>query len=318
MSIQPSDSVLVVPGAGAYEPGMPWWVRYATPQNLAAAYNAGKTLYNMIPSRKYNPFSQSPVSLASGGGAYPYGGRRFAYYSPQSRRARGYRRIPNVRERVYKGFTRSVGWYGRFGPNSFGPPELKFLDNLLSATNVGGGLLQPTINPIAGGSTESTRVGRRVTLRYLEFAMRVVTRTLAAGTERTRPYRIVVYIDHQCNGATATGSDLFENFGTLTNDEKMLAKRNLINQKRFTFLYDRTFIMRPDVAFTSAGAFTFNNVAQDRIHKFNTKLNCPIEFNGVTGAISEICCNNIGWLIVEGFSGGLQAECLTRVRFSDN
>ena len=45
--------------------------------------------------------------------------------------------------------------------------------------------------------------------------------------------RIIVYLDRQCNGAAAGVTDLLES-------ASYLSFRNLANQSRFKFLYDKT------------------------------------------------------------------------------
>jgi hypothetical protein len=275
-----------------------------------------------------------PVAV-SGGGAYPFARGRFAYYQRRSRGgSRSYKKIPSTREIVYKGFNRTKGWYGRFGPSSFGPPELKFHD--LNTGNVfinqgsrNNQRIFESLNLIAGGSTESTRIGRRCTLRYAEIKFRFGDLAANVRTARTKLIRLVILIDHQTNGSAVTVADYLADTSPATSLTDVLRFRNLEVGKRFTVLLDTVITMQPRVAFSSTGDPVYSgDLLTERYFKFTTKLNCPLEWSGNTGAISELCCNNLAVLMLEnenqatsgsgGTEGGVEVHMLSRVRFSDN
>lgn len=204
------------------------------------------------------------------------------------------------------GYTRTTGYYGRFaGSNA----EKKFYDTSISSTTVGSGgnILLSSVCTIPQGTGESARIGRKVTLRALNFRF-VVTlpnTTLASATDDG--VRVIVYHDKQCNGATASVTDILES-------ADYLSFNNLANKDRFKILSDKVV----DISAT-AGAYTgTNDTWGDRgvTRSVYLKLNQPVEFSSTTGVISEIRSNNIGILAVTD-AGRIKLEGRIRVRYTD-
>lgn len=208
------------------------------------------------------------------------------------------------------GFNRTGGYYGRYsGPS----PELKFFDSVLAdSTLAQNGTIFPSINLIEQGITESSRIGRRCTIVQINWRFRL---SLAAVDAVAVPgfgqsFRILMYVDKQTNGATAAITDILE-------FDHWLSFRNLANTSRFQILYDRT--TRLDyktLASDGAGVVSSAQVFADKT--FFKKCHIPLEFDGTSGAITEIRSNNIGVLIMtaentttSGINGRL------RLRFSD-
>lgn len=207
------------------------------------------------------------------------------------------------------GKDRTGGYYGRFGKGKVG--ELKFhdvtLDDAIVATSAA---ITASVNLIAQGVTESTRVGRKCTIRSVHWRYQVtLPKVDAASTSKPGDsLRILLYVDKQCNGATIAGSDLFE-----TDD--IHSFRNLANSNRFTILCDKIHnIGYQGMASDGAGV-----VSQEKVVKnFNIykKLMLPIEYSSTTGAIGEIRSNNIGVLLISA-SGEAGFNSNIRLRFSD-
>ncbi len=122
-------------------------------------------------------------------------------------------------------------------------------------------------------------------------------------------YRLVFFLDRQCNGTAAAWLDIFE---TATYD----SHRNLANNKRFKILKD---ITRGINATGGAGNGTTNQTVST-IHNIQVYLKCyyPIEYNNVlnTGALSTIRSNNIGWVGI-CLDGRSAVTGRFRVRYSD-
>ncbi len=120
--------------------------------------------------------------------------------------------------------------------------------------------------------------------------------------------RIILYLDKQANGATATTAQILES-------DDYQSFNNLANKSRFRTLMDRTYAME---ATAGAGDGTTNdltgNIIQDSFFK---KINVPIEFDSTTGAITEIKSNNIGVMTLSK-AGICTFLSKMRVRFSDN
>lgn len=189
-------------------------------------------------------------------------------------------------------------------------PELKFHDVAVDDASIAlGGVIQNsgTVNIIAQGITETTRIGRKVTVRKILWKYTV---TLLGGSTvgSTEVIRVILYVDHQTNKATAAAGDLIE-----TDDYD--AFRNLGNGARFTILHDKTHALNPHA---SAGNGSANDSAGfsifDEVYK---TVNIPLEFNAAAGALTEILTNNIGVLLFS--KNGAQAgfNSILRLRYSD-
>nr|APC94133.1 putative viral capsid protein [uncultured marine virus] len=118
-----------------------------------------------------------------------------------------------------------------------------------------------------------------------------------------------MYVDKQCNGATAAVTDLFE-----SNDWQSF--RNLANTGRFSILLDKMVTLNYMNLASDGDTFvSATNINKD--YTFFKKCNIPIEYSGTDGAIGEIRSNNIGVCIfsnngVAGFGSKI------RLRFSDS
>ncbi len=209
------------------------------------------------------------------------------------------------------GVDRTGGFYGRFSGERRGG-ELKFHDvDLDDAVIATGGTVTPSINLIAQGVTESQRVGRKCTLRSINWKFRVALNQIdAAGTSSTGDScRVILFLDKQCNGATATVINVLES-------ANYQSFRNLANSGRFMILQDKLVTINYNtLASDNAGVVSQSPILQN--YTFYKKCNIPIEYDNTTGAITEIRSNNLGVLLIsEQGTGGFQSKF--RLRFSDN
>lgn len=213
---------------------------------------------------------------------------------------------PYKRARTFRpGFDRSVGFYGRYNRG-----ELKFHDLDISfaplATN---GNIHTSLNLVAGGSTESTRLGRKITVRSIHMRFRVTMPVRTDASHATEIVRVMVMLDKQCNGAGPTGmltADTWDAFNELA------------NKNRFRTLYERTLALNT-AGVDNAGS-PANTLPVTRALTCNINLNHPIEFNGVTGAITEIRSNNFFLYVqtLQGTTSGTVLEGRCRVRYTDS
>ncbi len=210
-----------------------------------------------------------------------------------------------------RGYARTSGFYGRFrGRRSTytNGGELKFFDlDLDDATVANGGTITDSINKIAQGTTESTRIGRKCTIRSIGWRFEV-TLPIDTTVGLADVVRVIMYLDKQCNGATATVTDILEsaNFQSFN---------NLANKSRFRTLMDRTYAINVSAA---AGNGTSNDAADSVIEdSFFKKCNLALEFDATAGAITEIRSNNIGVLLIAR-TGAAGFSSKIRLRFSDN
>ncbi len=210
--------------------------------------------------------------------------------------------------KVVPGFTRKVGYYGRYGPR-VSNPELKFhdLDINDAAIASGGTISQVSCNIIAQGVTESQRIGRKCTIKQILWRYELL---LGAGTTSNSSdiARIVLYQDKQTNGATAAVTDILE-----TADFQSF--NNLANSSRFKILLDKAYAMN-GVGLAGDGT-TIDSPSHITRGTFFKKCNIPIEYNSTTGAIGEQRTNNIGLLLLSR-SGLIAFSSKMRLRFTDS
>ncbi len=231
------------------------------------------------------------------------------------KRKRTYTRRGGTRSAITKrqrGFVRTGGYYGRYPTRSTG--ELKFLDTVIDdAVIATGGTIQNTgtIHVIPQGVTETTRIGRKCTIKQINFRWTAKLPQATAATDIGDTVRIIMYLDKQCNGATATIANILET--SVWN-----GWNNLENSLRFRILYDTTIsLYAPSGGSSAVGTHQFGPMVKNGA--FYKKCNIPIEFDASasTGAIGTIRSNNVGLLFIsEGGFAGIQSN--VRVRFSDH
>ncbi len=204
-----------------------------------------------------------------------------------------------------KGYGRTSGYYGRFQP---GPgQEMKFHDvDLDDATIAAGANVTASINLVAQGVTESTRVGRKFTIRSINWRFHI---TIPAGTtgNTSDTVRVIMFLDKQCNGATASNTDILE-----TADFQSF--NNLANKSRFRTLMDRTYTINAPI---SGDGTTIDSGKVEIQDSFFKKVTIPIEYDAVASTITGIRSNNLGVILCssDGVAGFFSK---IRLRFSDS
>lgn len=184
--------------------------------------------------------------------------------------------------------------------------ESKFFDvdanDAVIASN--GTIVHDSLNHIANGTGESNRIGKKCTVTSIHWRYRLHLPSTATLGNATEQVRTVIYLDKQCNGATAAVTDIFE-------ADDILSFRNLANSGRFQILADKTFEMNSGGAEGFGAIGTLPVILSGQWHK---KCNIPLEFNSTTGAIGEIRSNNLG-LLVFGVQGVASLTSKVRLRF---
>lgn len=218
-------------------------------------------------------------------------------------------RAPYKKRTFVKGKDRVGGYYGRFPQTKTG--ELKFFDLDLNDPAISQtGMITESVNEIAQGVTESTRIGRKCTVKSIHWRYRLSIPAVDAGAslENSGSVRLIMYVDKQCNGATATVADILE-------QGSIRSFRNLANQGRFTTICDKVVNLAAGAP-TSDGVGVVSQPYNPKNLTFFKGLNLPLEFSSITGVISEIRSNNIGVLLI-GDQGNEQITSRIRVRYSD-
>ncbi len=234
--------------------------------------------------------------------------RNGAYSAPQTYQPRVAKRARTTAFRA--GRDRVGGFYGRYAGRS---GELKFHDvDLDDAVVAGSGTVTDSINKIAQGVTESQRVGRKCTLKAINWRYQLAIDEVVdnATPAQSDSVRIILYLDKQCNGATAAVTDILES-------DDFQSFRNLANSGRFVVLMDRVHTMNELTLTSTQNADTFDSAQLFIDRQFYKKCNIPLEFSSTTGAITEIRSNNIGVLLV-GLNNVARFGSKFRLRFSDS
>ncbi len=193
--------------------------------------------------------------------------------------------------------------------------ELKFhdLDIDDGTVTAAGTIAQVSCNIIAQGNTESERIGRKLTIRKVNWKYEV---RIAAVQDQADPpngdlVRVILYQDKQANGATALVADILE-----TADYQSF--RNLANQGRFNILMDRTHNVGQQLSAVDGTNTAAYPIVHAGPYSFNKACAIPIEYDNsaTTGVITSQRSNNLGVLTISqaGVAGFFSKM---RLRFSD-
>lgn len=216
------------------------------------------------------------------------------------------------------GYNRAPIGYYRWGTRDIGTKiERKFHD-VTHATNTviaGGEINELSLNLIGQGNTESKRIGRRITVHKLYFTF--VIQMPAQATTVAPPIssdiiRVIIYLDTQCNGATAQIAHIVE-----TNT--IASYRNLANQERFVILMDQDFPITTATSFwrTTATVGYETSSYVYHVHKsFNVDTKISFDNTLPDGEITTIRENNFGVYAITS-NGKAQLGFEARLRFTD-
>ena len=211
--------------------------------------------------------------------------------------------------RIQKGYYRGVGFYG---------VEKKFLDTDVQGSFLtGNGTIVPSLNIVPQGTNQSERIGRKIYIHNIRLRM-TLTNTGTDFNNTDAIVRIILYIDHQANGAAATGDEILDN----TIGPNLLDNfRNLAQQERFTVLWDKTWNLNSTSSNNAAAGGLISPTNRQLFTKFSHtfKSPIPIEYSGVNGSLVEQTSNNIGLLyITNGANTKYDVFGISRIRFMDN
>lgn len=205
--------------------------------------------------------------------------------------------------RAQRGFVRTTGFFGQV-------LELKFHDlDIDDGVIAAAGSITDSVNKIAQGTTESERIGRKCTIKSINWRFNVELPEVDASAQPVNPdvCRVILYLDKQCNGAAATVTGILEsaNFQSFN---------NLANKSRFRTLMDRTYTL--NVLAGGSNGTTSDWCETVQHDTFFKKVNIPVEFDSTAGAITEIRSNNIGLLLISK-QGRMSFNSKMRIRFVD-
>lgn len=219
------------------------------------------------------------------------------------------------RNYVKPGFTRQVGYFGRYN----GTPgwERKWFDTNIPATAIPqGGINFGSMNIVQQNGASNGRIGRKIVITNL---MLNYYANRAADSSFT-VFRITVVLDKQANGAGAGFGDVWQDAGDLT------SYPNMVNTQRFSILYDKFIDLSTSAVQTST--FAQNPITTTTLYaptskhfKWSKRVNIPVEFSdGAVATIANVKSNNI-IVYAQAASGGQHASNINgifRIRYSDS
>lgn len=212
-------------------------------------------------------------------------------------------RMTNQQIRLYNRIPRGLQRTG--GRLPFSVAELKNFD--VHVTNMivpGVSTHQSVAICVPGpGNGATQRIGRRITMKSIQIAVRM---NYAGGMIGQSPIRLCVIYDRQTNTLFPAGNDVLVVDG-------LASYRNLDNSRRFWFLCDE--IICPN--------FGQGTVAQQTsfVWRKFIKCNLPVEFNpGASGTISDVATGGLLlWMWQDGniTVAGPSQDLYCRVKFKD-
>lgn len=215
---------------------------------------------------------------------------------------------------VVPGITRTGGYFGRYARSGSKSSEQKFFntsyDGDFGSTLevLPGGGVSTSLCLIPQGAEEDQRIGRKC----------VITKILLRGytfqkaiTNTATMLRMLLILDTQCNGAYPAATDVLEGTPTVIDFNK------LANSMRFRVLRDWFMPLPTDGAF-ALSTDVVNYGRRFTKFKYNKKCKIPLEFNGATGAITELRSNNLILMAIAVNNDTYTFSIKTRLRFSDS
>lgn len=231
----------------------------------------------------------------------------------------------------YGGFKRSRPSYsiparGR-GPNArsggYAGLELKFHDYFLGPeplttdwvnSNVDPGA-EECLNALTQGTGENERIGRAVNAKgiFIRGSVHLEPENdLTTMPNANNKVRIVLVLDTQTNQAAAIGSEVMDD----TFADRANSFKNLVNNKRFKILGDKTITMTHPAG--AGDATTFSLSGQTKHFTFFKKLNFTTTYNGTseTPDIAQIVDNSLHIFAVSDAGAVVQLNYQARFRFT--
>ncbi len=171
--------------------------------------------------------------------------------------------------------------------------EVKFHDvDVDDAVIESGGTIQNagSVNLIAQGNTDSTRIGRKCAVVGIEWRFQVAILAQADVNQGTDVVRVLIYLDHQANAATAAVLDILE-------VDNYQSPFNLANDSRFDILFERVYDVNATAAAGQNAEETTSAYGMSDELELD-ELDISLDFSGALGALTEITSNNIGVLLL--------------------
>lgn len=188
--------------------------------------------------------------------------------------------------------------------------ELKFYEennnNSFQSAAVTGTMWSVSLVNIAQGLDEAQRIGRMINVKEIRLRMLFTIPSTLNSNAAHDNIRVIVFRDRQASIDALNVSPT----SLLAAPVNVLSFKNLFNQTRFTFLYDRTF------AIAAPSANDSNFAQKDYIRTCVMKMNDQVQYFNETGTTNTITSINYGIMCI---SSNVQCTLSinSRVRYTD-
>jgi len=174
---------------------------------------------------------------------------------------------------------------GGYSFQASGGRELNFRDATLDGLSFSTTPVLTLLNGLAQGTTASTRIGRRVTVKSVEWKLNVATSSSTAWSAQ----RYMIVLDKQANAAAPAFTDIYDVAQPTT-------LRNISNSPRFQVLFDsKQWILAGTSSF--GGSVQLDSVAS--VHEGYMRCNIPVQYNvGTAGTVGDIQTNALYFVMI--------------------
>lgn len=244
---------------------------------------------------------------------------------------RKFKKAPNSRQLEFgKGYNPKKVSLRKPPPNA----ELKYHDHgqgyttltNVATTSVPAYFQEESMITIPRGDQPNQRNGRKIMIRDVDLRIGVqIDRNSVAGVANAAnlvtgdsTWRVVMYLDTQCNQAVAPITEVFEM--TTTNEHPIDSFNNLNTEGRFKILWDKFINLRNNQNAHLISADGGNSViefdgAQAEYRK-HIKLNLPVVYrDSDEGDLNDIKTNNIGFFVMCTSPGGATTATQRKTAF---
>ena len=173
---------------------------------------------------------------------------------------------------------------------------------------------------IAEGDTSTTRTGHKITVTKLSIRGNVGIKRQSHADfgdmkNDTHRYRVIIYIDTQCNGGAPNLWELLQ--GSPNTGDQFDLYNSLVCTGRIKVLMDKFITVVPNNTCWDGNNFHMSGAQVGFKKTFN--MNLPIMYSGSENDITKIRTNNIGCIILSdvALASSTAIAIRTRVRFTD-
>jgi len=201
----------------------------------------------------------------------------------------------------------SMGRVGGYSFRSVGGRELNFKDTSLSGLSFSTTPVLTLLNGMAQGTTASTRIGRRINIKSIEYRFDVENSSASLWVG----HRFMIVLDQQANAATPAFTDIYDVALPTT-------LRNISNMPRFKVLMDSG----EQITVGSIDTSVDNDKVAAAYNGY-MRCNIPVQYNvGTAGTIGDIQTNALYFVMIGNATTAItDAQVFTgqvRIRYDDN